>query len=172
MVRSRHNPGLVIVIGTTVLTVLVATAIEAQSPGREPLVGCYELKVGAWTPPLGSAAQFSTPPDTVSLSADSTLERSLPRWHRAAPTISHAYSRGRERASWTALDSSSFRVLWSDGLTGADLRLFRGNQGAFFGVIKMLSDAIGPEDSTPKAVVVAKRVNCKASGPREPHNTR
>jgi hypothetical protein len=151
---------------------LVAAKVEGQTVSRESLAGCYELKVGPWTPPLGSAAQFSTPPDTVQLFADSTYERSLPGWQRANPPILHAYSHGRERAYWTALDSTSFRILWSDGLTGADLRLFRGNQDAFFGVIKMLSDAIGPEALTPKATVVAKRVNCKISTPKEPHNTR
>ena len=170
--RSRQSAGLVFVVATTLLTTLVAAGIQAQSPGGRSLVGCYELSVGPWSPPLGSAAQFSTPPDTVALSADSTLERSLRGWHRAGPPIRHAYARGREHASWTALDSTSFRVLWSDGLTGADLRLFRGNQGAFFGIIKMLSDAIGPETSTAKAIVVAKRVTCKPAAPQEPHNTR
>ena len=155
------------VMGICLIMLLATAETEAQGPGRESLVGCYELKVGPWTPPLGGAAQFSTPPDTVNLSADSTLARSLPGWRRATPSIRHAYSRGRERASWMALDSTSFRVLWSDGFTGADLRLFRGNHpGEFFGVIKMLSDAIGPEGFTPKATVVAKRVNCKVAAPQ------
>ena len=158
-VKSRHRGGVIILIKATVLSLLAAATVVAQTSPQKSLVGCYELKVGPWTPPLGPAAQFSTPPDTVRLFADSTYEHPQPGWRRAGPPIRHAYSRGRERAVWTALDPTSFRIVWSDGFTGADLRLFRGND-AFFGIIRMLSDAIGPEATTPKATVVAKRVEC------------
>jgi hypothetical protein len=33
---------------------------------------------------------------------------------------------------------------------------------AYFGVVRALSDAIGPEETTPKATVVAKRITCKS----------
>ena len=144
--------------------VFVGSNGSAQTSSQNRLTGCYELKVGPWTPPLGAAAQFSTPPDTVQLFADSNYARPLPGWKRASPPIRHRYSYGRERAFWTVLDPTSFRVIWSDGLTGAELRLFRGND-AYFGVVRMLSDAIGPEETTPKATVVAKRVKCRVSKP-------
>ena len=145
-----------------ILGVLVGSTGSAQTINQDSLIGCYELKVGAWTPPLGTAAQFSTPPDTVQLFADSSYERPRPGWKRASPLIRHADSRRRERALWTVLDPMSFRVVWSDGFTGADLRLYKSHD-AYFGIARMLSDAIRPEETTPKAIVVAKRVKCKVS---------
>lgn len=147
-----------------IVWVFVGPTGSAQTSSQDQLPGCYELKVGPWTPPLGAAAQFSSPPDTVQLFADSNYERPRSGWKRAGPPIRHGYSRGRERALWTVLDPTSFRVVWSDGFTGADLRLYRSHD-AYFGIVRMLSDAIGPEETTPKATVVAKRVECKVSMP-------
>ena len=169
--KSYHSSGLIILGLAAVVSVPNVATLSAQALNQETLVGCYELKVGPWNPPLGTAAQFSTPPDTVQLFADSSYDHPQPGWKRASPAIRHSYSRGRDRAIWTVLDQRSFRIIWSDGLTGADLRLFRGSD-AFFGIIRMLSDVIGPEATTPKATVVAKRVECKVSGRAEPHNTR
>lgn len=146
---------------TFIVCVFFGTAASGQSSIEDRMLGCYQLKVGPWTPPLGAATKFSTPPDTVRLFADSNYQRSMSGWKRADPPIRHPYSRGRERAYWTRFDSTSFRIVWSDGFTGADLRLYPGNEAySYYGIIRMLSDAIGPEESTPKATVVAKRVEC------------
>ena len=64
------------------------------------------------------------------------------------------------------MDSSGLRVLWSDGFTGADLRLFNrgfalGKSQEFFGVIQALSDAIGPIETVPKVSVTAWRTECQ-----------
>jgi hypothetical protein len=144
---------------TSVWFLFVAQPASAQVLNRWRVPACLELKVGPWTPPLGRAAAFSTPPDTVHIWADS-MSRPYSGWKRATPPIRHAYSRGRERALWTALDSTGLHIIWSDGFTGADMRLFRSHYG-YFGVVRMLSDAIGPEATTPKATVVARSVECK-----------
>ena len=141
-------------------TISVSTT-QAQAWTIDDLPACFELKLGPWTPPIGSAAQFSTPPDTVELFADSTFARPRPGWKRAEPPIRHNYSRERAVAMWKPIDVTSFRIIWSDGFTGADLRMFAG-AGSHFGVIRMLSDAIAPEALTPKATVVANRVKCKS----------
>src|SRR5688500_4267861 len=128
--RNDQNEGtrpmksrLVIVHTVCILCVFAGQTGSAQTINQDSLPGCYELKVGPWTPPLGTP-QFSTPPDTIQLLADSSYERPRPGWKRASPPIRHAHSRGRERVLWTVLDPLSFRVVWSDGFTGADLRLF------------------------------------------------
>jgi hypothetical protein len=140
---------------------LAHSSVQAQVWNPNTLPVCFELRLGPWTPATGTAAQFSTPPDTVKLLSDSTSAQSLAGWKLATPAIHHIYPNGRERALWQALDTTSFRVLWSDGFTGADLRLFKGT-GSYFGIIRALSDAIAPEALTPKATVVANQVQCKA----------
>lgn len=158
------NPSSTIVRLLRVIVVLIAQPAIAQTSNELAVPGCYELKVGPWTPPLGNAAQFSTPPDTVKLFADSTYSHPQPGWRRAAPPIHHVYSNGRERAIWTPLESSGFHIVWSDGFTGADMRLYKSHDG-YFGIVRMLSDAVGPEATTPKATVVAKRVECQHGFP-------
>ena len=137
------------------------SSAHAQVLNRQSLPACFELKLGPWTPPIGGNAEFSTPPDTVKLLADSADSKAGLAGRRASPAIRHRYANGRERAIWTPLDSTSFRIVWTDGLTGADLRLFSG-RGAYFGVIRALSDRIVPEAAAPKATVVATKVECNA----------
>ena len=138
---------------------LAHSSAEAQVLNLESLPACFELKLGPWTPPIGGNAQFSTPPDTVKLLAEAATPNARSDWMRATPAIRHIYPNGREQARWMWLDSTSFRIVWSDGLTGADLRLFNG-RGAYYGVVRALSDYIRPEASAPKATVVATRVEC------------
>ena len=149
-----------ILVITAALTIGSSSRAEAQAWTVDDLPACFELKLGPWTPPIGTAAQFSTPPDTVKLLADSTFANPRPGWKRAEPPIHHRYANGRESAMWKPIDITSVHIVWSDGFTGADLRLFAGS-GSHFGVIRMLSDAIAPEAYTPKATVVAHRVKCK-----------
>ena len=149
---------LILLIHACTAFILFASGARAQPPRDEILAGCFELKLGPWTPTLGGAAPFSTPPDTVQLFADSNYDHPQPGWKRASPPIRHRYSGGRERATWTLLDSTSFRVIWSDGLlerTFGSLEV-----PPVTGLVRMLSDAIGPEELTPRATVVAKRVTC------------
>jgi hypothetical protein len=154
------KPSSIIVCLLRVLLVFIAQSAIAQTSNELAVPGCYELKVGPWTPPLGGATQFSTPPDTVKLFADSAYSHPQPGWKRAAPPIHHAYPNGRERVLWTPLESSGFHIVWSDGLTGADMRLYKSHDG-YFGIVRMLSDRIGPEATTSKATVVARRVECE-----------
>jgi hypothetical protein len=150
-----------LVLGAVALFVGFGSTAQAQAWTTDELPACFELKLGPWTPPIGSAARFSTPPDTVKLFTDSTFPVPQPGWKRAEPPIRHGLSPERARAMWKPVDITSFRIIWSDGFTGADLRLFAG-AGSHFGVIRMLSDAIAPEAFTPKATVVANRVKCKS----------
>lgn len=136
----------------------------AQGP-RASVAGCYRIELGPWTPPLGASAQFHTPPERFRLSVDSTSSFG-PGWFQVTPLIEHTYSRNRARGGWSPMDSSGLRVLWSDGFTGADLRLFNrgfalGKSQEFFGVIQALSDAIGPIETVPKASVTAWRTECQ-----------
>jgi len=165
------NPNSIIVCVLRVLLVVLTQSAIAQTSNELAVPGCYELRVGPWTPPLAGAAQFSTPPDTVKLFADSTYSHPQPGWKRAAPPIHHAYPNGREQALWTPLESSGFHIRWADGFTGADMRLYKSHDG-YFGIVRMLSDYMGPEATTPKATVVAKRVECEDGLPGKPHNTR
>ena len=153
MVRAR-------VEHTVYIGLLLASTAGAQQAPKVEAPACYELTFGPWTPALGGARQLSTPPDTLELFDDANYLYPRPGWKRAGPPIVHAYSRGRERAYWMSLDSTSFRVIWSDGFTGADLRMYQGSD-AYFGLIRALSDAIGPEATIPKATVVGRRIACK-----------
>ena len=151
------------IIVCVVLVCLAQSAI-AQTSTESATPGCYELNIGPWNPPLGTAAQFSTPPDTVKLFADSTYSDPQPGWKRAAPPIHHAYPNGREQALWTPLESSGFHIRWADGFTGADMRLYKSHDG-YFGIVRSFSDYIRPEAVTPKATVVARRVECRDGHP-------
>ena len=155
----KHRPLFILAVVSS--CTLAHSSVQAQTRTASKLPICFELRLGPWTPAIGAAAQFSTPPDTVKLLPDSALSKPFAGWKLATPAIHHMYANGRERALWRALDTLSFRVLWSDGFTGADLRLFKGTD-SYFGIIRALSDAIAPEAQTPKATVVAKQVRCKA----------
>jgi hypothetical protein len=142
----------------------VATNSHAQNL-REKFIGCYRIEIGPWTPALGPSAQFHTPPSSFRLTGDSLASNRRGTSYAVTPAIRHEYSRGRGNASWSPADSAGFRVLWSDGFTGAELRLFErgfniGTNPEYFGVIQALSDAIGPIESVPKASVTGWKVPC------------
>lgn len=146
-------------LAVSAVVLLAGTNSHAQEVRADRLPACYELKLGPWTPALAGARPFSTPPDTLQLFDEAPDRYPQPGWKRAGPPIRHAYSGGRERAVWRRLDSASVRVIWSDGFTGAELRLYHGSD-AHYGLVRAVSDARGPEATTPQATVVAKQVAC------------
>ena len=148
-----------------IFTLLLPRVMPAQN-AIERFAGCYRLEIGPWTPAWGTSMQFHTPPVEIQLLTDSAAPPSQKTWRKATPVITHAYSGNRARASWTASDSGLLQVVWSDGFTGADLRLFERGYGpdkspSFWGVVQALSDAVGPIETVPKATVVAWRIDCK-----------
>ena len=153
-----------------IVAILLGAGLLAPAPAqaqdtRQRFVGCYTIQLGPWTPDIGGAAAMHTPPARFRLFADTGGRWGGPDWLRASPAILHRYEGGRGSASWTASDSSSIRIVWSDGFTGAELRLFEYAWGPervtqFWGVVMAFSDARVPALQTPKAAVAALRVPC------------
>jgi hypothetical protein len=151
------------------VVIIVSALFPMESTAQDfsaRFAGCYRIELGPWTPALASSAQFHTPPSRFRLLTDSSSAYGRDSWYQVTPAIVHQYSRDRARAAWSVTDSSGFRVLWSDGFTGADLRLFdrgftRGRIREYFGVVQALSDAIGPIETVPKATVTAWQIECE-----------
>ena len=126
--------------------------------------GCYLLSVGSWSPAMpASVIGLRTPPDTVRLFANRIEASPVHSWYQVAPPTVSSFNRGEQRAGWLPLDSTSFRIEWSNGFNGADLRLFKTGD-SYFGVIRATSDVITSEDLVPKAIVNARAVSCAQSG--------
>ena len=133
-------------------------ALRAQESATSPLAGCYVLTLGPWAPDLGPNRPFHVPPDSIRL--DLTSDPFQPDWYRAGPTIQHPYAGNRARAAWQPRRPSGFRVVWSDGYTGADLTLAPEPDGSFKGAVVAVSDRKDDPALVPRARVAAKRVAC------------
>ncbi len=138
--------------------VFAPAAVSAQDSAASAMVGCYALALGPWTPELGSNAQFHVPPDSIRLEIGSDPYRA--GWRRAGPTIQHPYASKHAWASWQPTNRRGFRVVWSDGFTGADLILFPRPDGMYRGVIVAVSDRKDESAPVPRAAVDARRVTC------------
>jgi len=147
------------------LACLAITALLTAAACRPPretasvrLAGCYALRRTAWSPAPGGDSVYSLPPDTIRLATDST---SVPEgWWRASPVIAHPYVHSSAWASWQPTSPSSFRVVWSDGFTGAELRLERRSAREYWGSVVAMSDKKIALAAAPRAAVIAQKVPC------------
>jgi hypothetical protein len=130
-------------------------AVEAQRPLPDPLVGCYRLEFGSWTPALHPGnASYQTPPETLRLmdrmgTGVFERDRLLVR-----PTIPFGRS---PSAFWERLGADSVRVVWTNGLAGVTLRLSIGGE-VLDGVAQVFTDV--PDRTFPETNAVATRIEC------------
>jgi hypothetical protein len=129
--------------------------LGAQQPSPGQVTGCYVLELGPWQPPLVEAnADFHTPPPQFRLRAD-TIDAIR---SRAEPPIRHAHVRGFARAWWEPLPRDSVRIVWSDGFTGAEMRV-RLAGDSLVGRVAARTDDVVPGPA-PRAQAVARRTDC------------
>lgn len=83
--------------------------------------GCYEIRLGAWTPALalGSDSVYITPPRRLILDTLPAAPSS-PSSFRIHPVLD---TPGRDHAYWLALGADSLRVGWTTGLSGLTMHL-------------------------------------------------
>lgn len=106
-------------IARAALVIFIAHPAAAQGPAPPRLLGCYEVKLGAWQPALdlGPDTVFIQPPVHFELLGDtgtSAMERA--RWLvRPAPRATP----GRHRfSSWRLSTADSVELIWTTGFSG------------------------------------------------------
>jgi hypothetical protein len=148
------------------LIFLLPMGLEGQrATSADPLVGCYQLEVGEWTPKDHPDREHPVePPEAFSLLAETganPFERGRPR---VRPLLGAQHEGG---ASWERVGPDSLRIAWSTGFWGAELEMqidresLRGTATSWTDVIYVNAD--GKPLPNLRADAVARRVNC----PRE-----
>ena len=128
---------------------------QAADGEADPLVGCYELQLGAWSAPLHP---LQTPPARFELRpevGDGVFERGRTV---ARPVIDGGRT---PSAFWEAIGTDSVAVTWTDGHLGVVLRLDASDR-PLRGVAVARTDAVemgGP--APPRADGVARPVSCR-----------
>jgi hypothetical protein len=119
---------------------------------HESFTGCYVLAIGAWSHPIGDERGYYTPPDTIRLHDDGT----------ATPTLRYPTPTRRARAWWSARDTDSVTIRWSNGFATAVLTLGRA-AADLRGTLEAVSDT-QPLPPPPRRIapVAAQRVECPA----------
>ncbi|MBC7789382.1 MAG: zf-HC2 domain-containing protein [Anaerolineae bacterium] len=86
------------------------------------LAGCYEIRLGTWTPALtlGADEVYITPPPQIVLDTLSAVAPADPSRFRVLPVLD---TPGRDYADWLALTADSLRVTWTTGLHGLTMHL-------------------------------------------------
>lgn len=132
---------------------------QVAEEGGDPLVGCYELQLGAWSPALGPYdAPLQTPPARFELrpeAGEGVFERGRTV---ARPVIDGGRT---PNAFWERIGTDSVAVTWTDGHVGVMLRL-EASDRPLQGVAVARTDAVemgGP--GPPRANAVARPVPCR-----------
>jgi hypothetical protein len=136
-----------------------AGSVGAQLP-PEPV--CYDVHVGAWTPPVQDSLSIGLP---ARILVDTTLVGPVVpggRIIRPAPGV--APSTHRHAFTIPAGDETQF--YWSTGFTGARGMLRPDRDGALVGTLEYSTDVKSPEPS-PTAPVRLAPVSCDAAVPQE-----
>ncbi len=92
----------------------------ASAIGR--FAGCYEIRLGVWTPAvtLGADTVYITPPRRIVLDTIPAAVPSRSSGFRVLPILD---TPGRDDASWFAVGTDSLRISWTTGLNGLTMHL-------------------------------------------------
>jgi len=125
----------------------------------DPLLGCYELQLGAWSPALSpSGAPLQTPPARFELRPEAG-EGPFERGRTVARPVIEG---GRTpSAFWERIGTDSVAVTWTDGHVGVVLRL-EASDRPLRGVAVARTDAVVMDGhAPPRADAVARPVPCR-----------
>jgi hypothetical protein len=103
---------------------------EAAELPEGKVAGCYNLRLGAWSPKLDAPytdMRAFTPPSRVVL--DTVVADEPMAYGFAVRPASGVAPSVHRYAYWTPLTSDSLRIVWSDGTAGIDLRAKRVRDG-------------------------------------------
>ena len=125
----------------------------------DPQVGCYEVELGEWSPPLSPGAdRYHVPPRRVHLT-DSIGTQGRERGRMLVrPLIPHLVL--QPTAYWQRMRPDSVSLRWSDGLAGVQLDLAAGPD-SMHGQATAFTDVVGVR--LPEAAAVLRRVSCDGS---------
>jgi len=156
---------LVILLGLAIGT----PPISAQEiPDRGDVAGCYDLRLGEWSPPIGGGEKYHTPPDTILLSEE--IGRGGPPFEAGRKLVRPIIDvRGDASATWSFEGEDSLRVSWTNGFAG--VRLYLDVSGdAPRGVAEARTDAVVPDSMVPTthALLVPVRCPLDLTGPVQP----
>lgn len=172
MTAGRRPPRCRGIAPLALLLTLVTRPADAQDDtlrlAAEPLAGCFTVRLGAWSKPLGRNEPLHTPPDKVLLDTvlvDGPLGRP---GFRLTPHVP-ALTRYRTiPARWWRVSADSVRASWTSGFAGVALHLGRagpdleGRAVAFSDVIPVerLPDGSYRQLPWPEARVSLRRIPC------------
>lgn len=143
-----------------ILIALQVTALSASAQSSDP-VGCYELRLGAWTAPVGDQSDpRNRPPERFRLM----------RGVGGDLLVSPTHSGRQASASWKQLSPDSIYVLWRTTRWGGPAIRVRVHADSLTGTADIVSD-FRPRVK-PQAPVFARRVGCAASVGAEPVRVR
>lgn len=141
-----------VVVLVILAPVVVGTSASAQVVElAENLSGCYDLTLGEWDPALhpGNVTR-QTPPGVFLLSPEmSEVNRRV-----VHPLIPHGM---RPTARWEVSADDSVHVVWSNGFSGARLRM-QASGDSLVGTAVAVTDMIGRPVPTTEAL--ARPVSC------------
>jgi hypothetical protein len=143
-----------------IMLALQVTAVSASAQSSDP-VGCYELRLGAWTAPVGSHAEpRNSPPERFRLM----------RGVGGDLLVSPSHSGREASASWKQLSPDSIYVLWKTTRWGGPAIRVRVHADSLTGTADIVSD-FRPRVE-PHAPVFARRVTCDGAASAEPERVR
>ena len=97
-------------------------AAERDAAAVSAFAGCYEIRLGAWTPALnlGADTVYVRPPRRIVLETLPATTPSDPSSLRVRPVLD---TPGPDKAGWLALGADSLRISWTTGLNGLTMRV-------------------------------------------------
>jgi hypothetical protein len=160
---------------------LLAFAIPSSAVGQataaenaDPLVGCYRLEIGEWTPRL-DAPRYQIPPAEFRMLAEiggespfelnKNLVRPVIPYGRTPSAIWQRSSSGKGPSSPIdeAIAGGDIQVTWTNGFAGVRLRLLA-SADSLHGTAIAFTDMLSSRP-LPQAQVVARRVPCPNEHP-------
>jgi len=144
----------------TVPLVTAAPAVAQAEPDAppDPLVGCYDLTLGEWSPPLRSGnASRQTPPRSVRFLAELGDDDDGPFEQGRAlvrPVVPEGHT---PSAYWLRTGEDAVHVVWTGGFSGVRLGL-RETEDGLRGTAEAFTDVAGVE--RPTAEVRLRPVDC------------
>lgn len=139
---------------------LASSPVVAQSQPHDadPLVGCYDVTLGEWSPLLSSAnAPRQTPPSSVRLTAELGDDDDGP-FERDRALVRPVLEEGHTpSAYWLRRGDDAVHVVWTGGFSGVRLELRETDDG-LRGTAEAFTDVAGVE--RPTAEVTLRPVDC------------
>lgn len=134
---------------------LAANAAIARAQVVDPQVGCYEVKLGEWNPPLRRGdALYQTPPGIAQLTQEAAVHRTEQDRRIVRPVIPHGFD---PQAYWKRVHTDSLHIVWTNGHAGVRLHL-EIDADSLHGSAIASTDVVGLPQ--PKARVVLHSTPC------------